>query len=279
MTGRGLPAGDSSQYWYAMDLNFLRRNRLAVSAFRSWNNLLHGKGAGGFHRDAMYRGVMLELLKAFPFTSFVETGTYHGYSTELVAIHHPNLPIFTSEVVENTYYIARAALKKYPNIHQTLGSSNEFIEKLVKDPAIGAFPLFFLDAHWYKYWPLRDELRHIGNAKLKCVIVIDDFEVPGQPQFEFDVDGGAKQGAGENCNLGYIQPALVPGNTFHCIFPKYNRLDAFGASSNPKRDRLRGHPVIFQNAAAEYEAFLKRPFVQQHYFAHGALTPNHELAA
>ena len=247
--------------------NQLRRSELLTRVYRRVRDVVSGPGWGAFHHDPIYRGVMLELVEALPFTSFVETGTYRGYSTELIASRHPKLPVFTSEVYEPSYHLARRALRKYPNITADLGSSDKWIEALLRDKKPGDFPLFFLDAHWQQYWPLRAELAHIADSGLRSVIVIDDFEVPGQSQFEFDIDGGGEQIAGLKCNLDYIAPSLRPANTYHAIFPKYTRQDAFAGGTG----LMRGHILLFQNAKNDYDRFLSRPFVQKHYFAYGLL--------
>ena len=46
--------------------------------------------------------------------------------------------------------------------------------------------MFFLDARWYEYMPLADELAVIGEHCQNAVIVIDDFFVPWEPGFRFD---------------------------------------------------------------------------------------------
>src|SRR5437868_2972698 len=142
----------------------MRRTKLAGSLYRRLRTLVQGPGWGGFHRDRIYRGLMLDLLEAFGFTSFVETGTYHGYSTELVASTYPKLPVYTSEVMQETYDASRRFLNRYKNIQMSLGSSDDWVGGLLKSGAAGAMPLFFLDAHWQTYWPLRAELRHISQA-------------------------------------------------------------------------------------------------------------------
>src|SRR5690242_7808994 len=103
-----------------VSLSGLVRNRYTRYVQRRSRDLRYGRGWGGFHSDAIYRGVMLELLKAFPFTCFVETGTFFGYSTELIALHYPKLPVHTSEVVPATFETAKLALSRYPNITQAL---------------------------------------------------------------------------------------------------------------------------------------------------------------
>jgi hypothetical protein len=100
------------------------------------------------------------------------------------------------------------------------------------------------------------------------MIVIDDFEVPGQPQFEFDTYGGDDVTAGIACNLEYAEHALVPGRDHRAAFPSYRASDAFPDRAGV----LRGHVVIFQEMPDEYDAFLERSAVQGHYFGHGRLT-------
>lgn len=80
-------------------------------------------------------------------------------------------------------YSYKAALDHFqsnPNIHIYNGSSEVFLNDfLFHHPYSLSNCLFFLDAHWGEYWPLRDEIQVILSLK-KFVIVIDDFFVPGQ---------------------------------------------------------------------------------------------------
>src|SRR5438067_4390212 len=124
----------------------VRSNRLVGSMYRSVRNMAQGPGWGGFHRDRIYGGVVLDLLGAFKFSSFVETGTYRGYTTELIAARHPELTVHSSEVVQSTYDAAVRALRKYPNIKLSLKNSDVWIEELLKSGQLGAMPLFFVDA-------------------------------------------------------------------------------------------------------------------------------------
>jgi hypothetical protein len=143
------------------------------------------------------------------------------------------------------------------------------VKKLLDENKLGPRPLFYLDAHWQSYWPLRDELKHIGASGLPATIVIDDFEVPGQPQFGFDVDGGGEITEGLKCNLDYIRQALSPVRTYNAAFPRYSIRDAFAKGSGP----LRGHVVLFQDMPEEYRAFLDRPLAKQHYFSQAEIAP------
>lgn len=244
----------------------LSNNRTLRGIQRRLWNFKRGAGWAGFHADPIYRQLMFELIKNLSPSSFVETGTYLGWSTELVARWFPNLPVISCEIVDTNYHIARDALKKYPNITQHLGSSDKILGTLIgaSAPLLGECPIFYLDAHWQLYWPLRNELSHISGAHLKGVIVIDDFEVPGQPQFGYDIDGGASgaNGGGQRCNFDYIKPALSQENQMQIFYPKYSARDAFGCTAG----ELRGHVVLFQNLPGKAEAFIHLPLIQQHYF-------------
>jgi hypothetical protein len=52
--------------------------------------------------------------------------------------------------------------------------------------------MFYLDAHWNQDLPLCEELDVILAAWRHCIVIIDDFEVPGQPGFKYDRYGDTK---------------------------------------------------------------------------------------
>ena len=249
----------------------LIRNNFTLSIKRTLRNWKDGRGWGGFHEDAIYKQLMQKLISAFPISSFVETGTSRGYSTEYIASKNPNLNVFTSEIMPDTFKTAHQVLKQYKNVTQFLGNSDECIGKRVVTGEFGSFPLFYLDAHWYDYWPLKAELEHIGRAGIKMIAVIDDFEVPGQPQFGFDhyVAINGKNRMEGKCNLEYIQPSLLVPNSFQALYPRYSVLDAFGKSAVSGTESMRGHIVVFQNCETEYDAFRQLPFANKFYFEHG----------
>ena len=51
---------------------------------------------------------------------------------------------------------------------------------------------FYLDAHWNKDLPLADETEFIIKTYRSFVIMIDDFQVPGDPGYCFDDYGPGK---------------------------------------------------------------------------------------
>jgi hypothetical protein len=245
----------------------LRYNRFVLYGYRRVQDAFKGIGWGGFHGDRVYQSLVLELVRVGRLTSFVETGTSRGYSTELVASRWPKLPVVTAEVLPTTFRTARMALHRYPNVTQKLGSSEHVLAELVGRPELlGESPLFYLDAHWEEYWPLRDELRIIAKLP-RAVIVIDDFLVPGQPQFGFDRYPSTKDSAPGDCDLDYIRPSLDRRHAWAAAFPKYQRVHAFPPNGGTDRDPLRGHIVLFQNMPDAFAAFMTTELAQAHYFS------------
>jgi hypothetical protein len=87
------------------------------------------------------------------------------------------------ELDEVAYSKARELFSSNPNISIVNESSERFIRRLVNDELDRGLHdvLFFLDAHWGRYWPVRDELKAI-SALPRFAVVIDDFFVPGHSQ-------------------------------------------------------------------------------------------------
>lgn len=131
------------------------------------------------------------------------------------------------------------------NIHLHHGSSPEVLATFVA--GIGADDpgrcLFYLDAHWGKYWPLRDEIRQVVRLP-RFAIVIDDFWVPGRSSraaphglFGYDVYEGRA------LDWSYIHDLFSP-NDVRVFYP-----------SNPNRDR-RGWVLILAGYGNDELTFL-----------------------
>ena len=209
---------------------------------------------------------MRDLVATFPFTAFVETGTYRGYSSELIAISDPALPIFTSEIYEPSYSLARAALSKFHKC-RPIWKFNLSICNLLAGTVHRRFSLFFLGRSLAGI--LAAAFRTFAHflSEHPRVVVIDDFEVPGQPQFEYDIDGGGRQTEGLKCNLEYITSGLLSSNTYQVIFPKYSWRESFGMSTD---GAMRGHVVIFQ-MRRKIRKFSYSAVHNSHYFGMGKI--------
>jgi hypothetical protein len=154
--------------------------------------------------DKVAKKRFAELQRQYGFSTCFETGTHTGMGT-LRASWYCNIvtievnPDYQMQAIQNWMERKKFLTSFWPQIVLTgemfsitsiLGNSPDVLrEELKKD---WHHPLcFFLDAHWGEYWPLRDELQVIAQAKLPVppVIIIHDAKVPGT-DFAFDSYGG-----------------------------------------------------------------------------------------
>jgi hypothetical protein len=150
--------------------------------------------------------------------------------------------IYSVDVCDAAYRDVKALLERNRNIHLVKKDSVEFVKEFVANSA--SVPvLFFLDAHWGKYWPLRDELAEIVKLD-RYAVVIDDFFVPGRSrpsrphgEFGFDFYGGVV------LDWGYIRD-LFAAQEVRVFYP-----------TEPNRDG-RGTVFLFKGYNAESLRFL-----------------------
>lgn len=145
----------------------------------------------GAFDDKHLKFELQKLIEKFDVDTIIETGTYKGWSTNVLA--QTGKKIITIEVNEELYNHAKKFNSKYDNITFYLGSSQKVINDVI---SVGCQDkiLFFLDAHWGEYWPLLDELNVIHSKKMNHlpVIIIHDFFVPdeiGKAKFGYDKYG------------------------------------------------------------------------------------------
>jgi hypothetical protein len=200
-----------------------------------------GYAPRAFHNDPFAIKLVDELIKRFKPTSFAETGLFQGGTTQYMANRYPQLPIHSFEVSKEFYENGCRKFSIYPNVKLHLGSSDVALREALEKNVLGDLPLFYLDAHWYDYWPLRDEIRLIGDHLKTAIILIDDFEVPGRPEFTFDVEG-KREGVDETakCNLDYIKSAFSSKHTYRFFSPNYDSVQS-------GLKELVGYGLIFQN--------------------------------
>lgn len=146
-------------------------------------------------------GTFLAYLKTrFQIDTAVETGTYLGNTTAFLALLFDE--VYTVEVVESTFRSTMQNLSMFPNVNCLLGSSEIVLAKIL--PSLKGKPvLFYLDAHWEDQWPLKQELIEISKThRDHCVVIIDDFKVPGRPDIPYDRYGP------HECSYQYIKQEL-----------------------------------------------------------------------
>jgi hypothetical protein len=122
---------------------------------------------GAFGFDIHYALEIDYLVSKYECDAIIETGTNLGDTTEYLAKQYPNLKIITCEVNKEYYSLAKQRLSKYDNVECLLQSSEVVVGNAQNKFSM---PLYYLDAHWEEYWPLKDEI----NSILKGVVNIGD---------------------------------------------------------------------------------------------------------
>jgi glycosyltransferase involved in cell wall biosynthesis len=138
-------------------------------------------------RAALCRQIFAALAPA----AIVETGTFRGTSTEFFA--EVGVPVYSVEADPRIHAFAQQRFRSGAEpVHLALGDSRTFLRQLAADPAFpkdGVF--FYLDAHWGPELPLAEEITIIFDNWRRAVVMIDDFEVPGDAYSYDDYGPGA----------------------------------------------------------------------------------------
>jgi hypothetical protein len=124
--------------------------------------------------------------KCVCFDHYVETGTFLGMTTHFLArtAQRHGADVYSCEINERFFSIASRTVGDLGNVHLRRGDSVEFLQSL--SPGLSdATNFVYLDAHWYDYLPLRDELLILGQWR-NTVVMIDDFKVPSDERFGWD---------------------------------------------------------------------------------------------
>jgi hypothetical protein len=189
---------------------YLLRNHpawLAAYDYYAKHDLKESWG-GPFNGQAGRVQIFQELISKLEFQTIIETGTFRGTTTEFLA-KESGLMVYTVEAEPRFYYFARLRLRGHSNVRVKFGDSRVFLEKLGRDPAVpknGVF--FYLDSHWQEDLPLKEEIGLITKFWRGVAIMIDDFQVPGDPGYLYD-----EYGPGKQLCLEYLQPLSSAGLT------------------------------------------------------------------
>lgn len=147
------------------------------------------KLAGPFNGQCFRQVMFIDLVRACEFVAVAETGTFRGATTRFMALN-AGCPVHTVEIIARNHGFATRRLRDIPKIRLNLGDSRSFLKniELPKGPVF-----FYLDAHWYTDLPLKDEVDIIASRFESFAIMIDDFEVPGDADYNFDNYGPGKK--------------------------------------------------------------------------------------
>ncbi|GHB92618.1 hypothetical protein [Cerasicoccus arenae] len=145
----------------------------------------------GFNGQVIRKQVLESLHEMISFQTVLETGTFTGNTSGYLA-EVTGAPIYTAEVNLNFHNVSKSRLRKFPNIHFFNTDSRLFLRSLIGNQDIN-FPIFiYLDAHWLKDLPLREELALVCQNWPKSVVLVDDFAVPSDPDYGYDDYGPDK---------------------------------------------------------------------------------------
>lgn len=161
-----------------------RLDLLRPSYWASWGGPLNGQ--------ERRREIVRELAREVRFDRVIETGTYRGTSTEFFSAVF-GVPVATVEanLRHFTYSSRRLAVQREVSVE--LGDSRAFLRRLAERPGARDETVFiYLDAHWEKDLPLAEELTIIASAWPRAVVMIDDFQVPGDSGYAYDGYGPGK---------------------------------------------------------------------------------------
>jgi hypothetical protein len=136
----------------------------------------------GFEGDLYIKQEIEKLILKFDIENVIETGTFMGSTAKVLSTMVKN--VYTIELNDEHYNESNAYLKDLSNVKIIKGDSKEELDKIIPD--LKGNTLCYLDAHFYVVCPLMDELKMIAKHKLKPIIVIHDFKVPGKPELGFD---------------------------------------------------------------------------------------------
>lgn len=174
--------------------------------------------------------------------NFVETGTRTGVTLKYVADGYNHLNLFSCEPDKNYFLIAEKKLEGYKKCKIYNETSQTFIPKILdKDDINENLTFFFLDAHG-RYggydWPLRQEVEQITHRLNRSIILIDDFKVPNNPQFGYDMYNG------QECKMSFIRDRLYSKRNYEFIYSKYK-------IKTSNHDHFRGYIVILMGLGIE----------------------------
>jgi hypothetical protein len=150
-----------------------------------------------------------QIIKDCEIARIVETGTFFGTTTEFFATF--GLPVVTVELNPAHAAQSRERLKALKNVRLLEMDSISALRELLHDRSDRSVPtLFYLDAHWEKHLPLRDEAELAVSNFPKAVLMIDDFKVSDDPGYSFD-----DYGPGKRLDLDYLRASNLPELTVY----------------------------------------------------------------
>jgi hypothetical protein len=157
---------------------------------------------GAFNGQILRMQIFHDLAKSSLLAEVLETGTHWGTTTEYMA-RRVSCPVRSTEI--SPYFIEASRLRFAEldelgsgwrgNVELFTLDSRAFLEAALRhDIAEGGFSFGYLDAHCEYLGetevenPLLGEIALIRAARRHCILMIDDFKIPSDPDYGFEED-------------------------------------------------------------------------------------------
>ncbi len=185
------------------------------------------------------RRMVREIVSDCGIKKIVETGALRGTTTEWLAQF--GLPALACEVDPRHAAFTEARLRSRTNVTVYHSNSIDLLERLAKQGTDLSLPtLFYLDAHGKGNLPLAREIVSIAANFAQPVILIDDFQVPGDPGYAFD-----DYGPGERLDVDYLLATKVPLSIYFPFMPSSretgDRRGSATVTSSPEMTQVLDH--------------------------------------
>lgn len=172
------------------------KHRLRPSSGRAWG--------GPFNGQAWRCRLVAEIILKTDPVAIVETGTYRGTTTEWLSAFQ--IPVWTCEASLTNFGFARQRLAGISNVNILQSDSRAALKHILHGPLKSNQSnsiLFYLDAHWSSDLPLAEEIEIIFANCPRAIVLIDDFQVSGDPGYSYD-----DYGAGKALTMNFIGDAI-----------------------------------------------------------------------
>jgi hypothetical protein len=159
--------------------------------------------AAGLNGSINRKRIFAELLRLYNFSYILETGTYLGDSAGYFA-QTAGIPVHSSEINPLLHSLAKSRLRHVQHVTLHNCDSRAFLCDMAGRRGLTDCECFFyLDAHWGIDYPLAEEVALIASHWRRFVVMVDDFQVPGDDGYAFDRCGLFKR-----MNLALIDKSL-----------------------------------------------------------------------
>jgi hypothetical protein len=207
--------------------------------------------AAGLNGSVNRKQIFAELLRTYNFSCILETGTYLGDSAGYFA-QTAGIPVHSAEINPLLHSLARSRLRHVQPITLHNCDSRAFLRDMAsrRDLTEGEC-FFYLDAHWGSDYPLPEEVALIASHWRRFVVMVDDFQVPGDDGYAFDRCGLFKR-----MNLALIGDSL-----------RRHNLTAYFPSLPGREDTTPGNPkgFVILSDSGEYGSRLQSlPLLRMH---------------